>query len=304
MRSLLTLIVILISFVISSAGEIKINRQPVSPNDIVYGRSGTVTYPDAHCHIYVPDDFVFLNKSQTRHLLVDCWGNADDSRYFGALVSSQYRTFGDIDCAYFVSYEPCGYIPKDTLRHFNYNALLAQDRASLARRQSGMPPDKRLLLAGWGWKPRFDGYIQYLPRKYRDADGEVFLNLDMLVVGRKGYVSAMAVAPYELSDSVRQHKLFVANSIHFTREYNHHNFNPYTDSVATWVQPGREIESPQPGVRTKRLQVNLWPVFLALIFKFVLPFLVLVVTLAIVFRKDLARSFSRQSRDEDSQSQL
>lgn len=301
MKLLLTLIVILISFGVSSAGEIKINRQSVSPNDIIYGASGTITYPDAHCHIYVPDGFVFLNKRQTRHLLVDCWGNDDAPQCFGALVSSQYRTFGDIDYAYFISYDPSGYVPIDTLRHFNYDALLAQDSVSLAQRQSEIAVDKRLLLEGWGWTPHFDGYTLYLPRKYRHADGEEFLNLDMQVFGRKGYVSALAVAPCALGDSMRQYHLFVASSIHFTKEYKHSNFNRYTDAVAPWVESLSE-EYAKPDIRTVRLQINLWAIWV-IFFKFFLPILVLVAALVFIFREDLARYFSRHSRDKDRQSE-
>ena len=80
--------------------------------DSIKGQTGAIQLPSAHCTLSVPDGFVFLDSQSTKHLLVDYWDNPQEKLdgVLGAMVKADAGIFYNVETAYVVSYDNCGYV--------------------------------------------------------------------------------------------------------------------------------------------------------------------------------------------------
>ena len=80
--------------------------------DSIYGQTGSISLSSAHCTLNVPEGFVFLNPTQSEHLLVDYWDNPQErvDGILGTLVKEDAGIYDNVETAYVVYYENAGYV--------------------------------------------------------------------------------------------------------------------------------------------------------------------------------------------------
>ena len=79
-----------------------------------------------HFMVRVPEGYVFLDASQTRHLLEDVWGNLPDEDVLGAVVPDSSRLFVQLDVAFLLYYDDCGYVKDEDAEEIDYDDLLKE----------------------------------------------------------------------------------------------------------------------------------------------------------------------------------
>lgn len=211
-------------------------------SDSIYGQTGVVPLPTAHCSLNVPEGFIFMDSYCTKHLLVDCWGNPDErlNGVLGTMVKSDAGIFYNIETAYVVSYDNCGYVSDEDASSIDYDDLLKEMQEGLKEENKANPAGQKWELIGWGWQPTYDNQKKVLAwsKHYKiEGEGEV-LNYDVRVLGKAGFVVITAVASPEAKAQLMADNNAIINSVNYDSGYRYSDFNPETDHVAEWTIGG------------------------------------------------------------------
>lgn len=210
--------------------------------DSISGRTGAVQLSSAHCTLNVPDGFVFLDPQESKHLLVDYWDNPEDrlEEVLGTMVKADAGIYGNVETAYVVSYDNCGYVSDEDAASIDYSDLLKEIQEGLEEENKSNPNGEKWELVGWGWQPTYDNQKKVLAwsKHYRiDGEREV-INYDVRVLGKAGFVVITAVASPEDKDQLIADNGAIINSVKYDQGYMYSDFNPDTDHVAEWTIGG------------------------------------------------------------------
>lgn len=210
--------------------------------DSISGQTGVVRLPFAHCALNVPDGFVFLDSQSTKHLLVDYWDNPQErlDGVLGTMVKADAGIFYNVETAYVVSYDNCGYVSDEDAASIDYNALLKEMQDGVKEENKNNPSGQKWELLGWGWQPTYDNQKKVLAwsKHYRiDGENDV-INYDVRVLGKAGFVVITAVASPEAKGQLMADNAAIINSIMYDSGYKYSDFNPDTDHVAEWTIGG------------------------------------------------------------------
>lgn len=210
--------------------------------DSIKGQTGAVKLESAHCTINVPDGFIFLDESSARHLLVDYWDNPEERTYgvSGALVRADAGIFYNVENAYVVSYDNCGYVSDKDASEIDFNELLEQMQEQTKEENKANPNGPQWTLLGWGWQPSYDNVRKVLSwSKHLKIDGDhEVINYDARVLGKDGFVIITAVGSPEAKDALMADSGEIVNSISYDKGYRYADFNEKTDHVAEWTIGG------------------------------------------------------------------
>ena len=101
--------------------------------DSISGRTGAVQLSSAHCTLNVPDGFVFLDPQESKHLLVDYWDNPEErlEGVLGTMVKADAGIYVNVETAYIVSYDNCGYVSDEDAASIDYSDLLKEIQEGL-----------------------------------------------------------------------------------------------------------------------------------------------------------------------------
>lgn len=210
--------------------------------DSIKGQTGAIQLPSAHCTLNVPEGFVFLGPYDSKHLLVDYWGNPEDrlNGVLGTMVKGDADIFYNVETAYVVSYDNCGYVSDKDAIGIDYDALLKDMQEGVEEENKNNPTGQRWELLGWGWHPTYDNQKKVLAwsKHYRiDGEQEV-LNYDVRVLGKTGFVVITAVASPEAKGQLMADNAAIINSVNYNDGFRYSDFNPETDHVAEWTIGG------------------------------------------------------------------
>lgn len=210
--------------------------------DSVYGQTGAIPLPSAHCTLNVPDGFIFLDPDGTKHLLVDYWGNPEDRAegVLGSMVKSDVGIFDNVETAYIVSYDECGYVSDEDASDIDYSDLLEDMQKGLKEEYEANPDGQKWELLGWGWQPSYDNQKKVLAwsKHYRVDDDYEVINYDVRVLGKAGYVIITAVASPDAKSGLIADNAAIINSVGYDAGYRYADFDPDTDHVAEWTIGG------------------------------------------------------------------
>lgn len=208
-------------------------------SDSITGRTGTVQLSSAHCTLNVPDGFVFLDPQCSRHLLVDYWDNPEDrlEGVLGTMIKADAGIYDNVETAYIVSYDNCGYVSDEDAAGIDYNALLKDIQDGLEEENKSNPTGEKWELIGWGWQPAYDNQKKVLAwsRHYIIDDEREIINYDVRVLGKAGFVVITAVASPDAKDQLIADNEAIVNSVKYDKGYMYSDFNPKTDHVAEWT---------------------------------------------------------------------
>ncbi len=253
-------------------------------SDSITGRTGTVQLSSAHCTLNVPDGFVFLDPQGSRHLLVDYWDNPEDrlDGVLGTMVKADAGIYDNVETAYVVSYDNCGYVSDDDAASIDYNALLKDIQEGLEEENKNNPTGEKWELVGWGWQPAYDNQKKVLAwsKHYIIDDEREIINYDVRVLGKAGFVVITAVASPDAKDQLIADNEAIVNSVKYDKGYMYSDFNSETDHVAEWT-----IGSLIAGKVLAK--AGIW----AILAKFSKLIVIAVIAFVVAIRKKIARWF-------------
>lgn len=206
--------------------------------DSIKGETGVITLLNAHCKINVPEEFVYLNPEQSRHLLVDYWDNPEErvKGVLGTLVSEYAGVFYDVTTAYVIEYENEGYVSDKDADSIDYDELLKEIQESVEEDNKSEKSTKKWELVGWAWEPTYDKVKKVLAwAKHYRVDGRDVINYDVRVLGKDGFVVITAVAGPEDKDEILDANSDIVNCVKYDVGYTYADFNPAIDHVAEWT---------------------------------------------------------------------
>lgn len=213
-------------------------------SDTISGQKGRITIEGgSNAYIDVNDGYVFLAPQEAKHLLVDYWGNEDDPEVLGVLTSDTARIYYNVETAFVIKYDDCGYIKDNDAENINYDDVLSsmkddcEEYNKIAEKRGTSKCD----IVGWAANPRYDNenktlyWAKHMKFIRPDKSENDILNYDMRVLGRKGFISLMAVAEIDKLQSIEEMKSKILSNVHFNEGYTYNDFNPAKDKIAEWT---------------------------------------------------------------------
>lgn len=209
--------------------------------DLIDGHTGCIALPACHAQIEVPEGFLFLDEPQARKLLVDYWDNPESkiSDLLGVLVPCDNECFYQINVAFVITYDNCGYIKDSDANSVDYDELLGNMQESYKERNKSLPEEYRSTIKGWTVPPHYDQLNHALiwARTLEFMSG-MTVNYDMRILGKDGLVSINAVVSPENVNEVVSLESTMVQSIRFDKGYAYFDFNPNRDRVSDWTIGG------------------------------------------------------------------
>jgi len=216
--------------------------QEIVRTDTLYGITGNVSFNECHATLTVPNGFMFLDKESTQRLFVDYWGNLDEDNEseLGCLVPDNAQFFYQVEVAYLISYNNCGYIKDEDANSVDYDELLETMQESEKERNSKLPEENRLYTKYWEFAPKYlaDSHVLVWAKRIADTEGYESVNYDMRVLGKDGLVSLMAVLSPDDSQEVKAKEMDIINSLKFDKGYAYSDFDASRDRVSDWTIGG------------------------------------------------------------------
>jgi uncharacterized membrane-anchored protein len=162
--------------------------------------TGRVQLPDAEAFLTVPQGYGFLDKAQSKTMLVDIWGNPPDSAegVLGIIVKLNTEALGDPWGAV-ITYDNSGYVTDTDAADIKPEKLLADEQAleADANAERAKAGYDAIHLAGWAEPPFYDSLgkrIYWAKRLQIVGEEGEGLNYNIRVLGRKGYLALNFVA--------------------------------------------------------------------------------------------------------------
>lgn len=216
-------------------------------NDTISAKTGTYHFLECHASITVPEGFVFLDRDEAKRLMTVYWDNPEEraSDLLGALVPSYAKAYYQIDVAYFISFDNCGYIKDDDANSIDYDEMMKNIQEGEKEENEQIPEEYRLTTLRWEFAPKYlaGSHVLVWAKRLASSSGSEVVNYDMRLLSKDGLVSIMAVVdPYD-SEEVKQREQSVINCLSFDEGYAYADFDPSRDRVSEWTLGGLVIGS-------------------------------------------------------------
>lgn len=209
--------------------------------DVILGKTGIINLSECYAQLNVPDGFVFLDKEQSKRLLVEYWNNPSDrtTDLLGTLVPSENSCYYQIAVAYVISYNNCGYIKDDDANSIDYDELLKQLKDGEKEENEKLPIEQQMWLKGWAVQPKYRSPTHTLIWAKRfSANGDDVINYDMRILGKAGLVSVNAVIGQDDLSEVQSQEAKMINSVQFRDGYRYSDFDSSRDKISDWTIGG------------------------------------------------------------------
>lgn len=209
--------------------------------DVILGETGIIDLSECNALLNVPDGFVFLDREQSKRLLVDYWNNPSDrvTDLLGTLVPCENSCFYQITVAYVISYSNCGYIKDDDANSIDYDELLKQLKDGEKEENEKLPIEQQMWLKGWAVQPKYlSSNHTLIWAKRFSANGDDVINYDMRILGKSGLVSVNAVVGQDDLSEVQTQESKMINSVQFREGYRYSDFDSSRDKISDWTIGG------------------------------------------------------------------
>ena len=202
-------------------------------------RDGLVTLPQAQASLTLNDEFRFLGHEDARAVLEDYWGNPEDTSVMGLLVPKADPLGTEHSWVVVLSYSDEGYVSDEDAAEIDYDELLADmQEETLAANDElsdmGYPTSQ---LIGWAKPPLYDAVnkrLHWAQHIQFEGNDNGTLNYDIRVLGRKGYLSMMAVSDISDLSRVDAGMTDVLQMAKFDPGLAYADFNETTDRTAAY----------------------------------------------------------------------
>lgn len=211
-------------------------------SDSLVGYTGEVHFDECHATVKVPEGFIFLDKEDTRRLLIDYWDNAESAMDYtlGSLVPSTAELFYQIEIAYIIRYDNCGYVKDDDANSVDYDKMMKDIHEEEKEENPKLPEESRLYTKGWEFTPKYlsGSHALVWAKRLTKENGFEWVNYDMRILCKDGLVSLMAVLDTEDSQEVKVKEMDIINSLSFDEGYAYADFDASRDRVSEWTIGG------------------------------------------------------------------
>ncbi len=211
--------------------------------DSVHGTKGNVYLPECNATIHVPQGYMYLDKKQTQHLMSDIWDNLPDDDILGSLAIDTANIFIEIQTAFIIYFDNCGYVKDDDANSIDYDDML-EDMKKSAKEDSKTRIENGLdgyELVGWAERPYYDKDLKVLhwakQLKFNNDSSDV-LNYDIRVLGKNGYMILQAISDMEELPNIKAISNQLVSSVEFDNGYTYNDFDPTKDKIAEWTIGG------------------------------------------------------------------
>ncbi|KYP16534.1 DUF2167 domain-containing protein [Flavihumibacter sp. CACIAM 22H1] len=211
-------------------------------NSLAY-KTGTIELESGNAQLKVPAGFRFLDRTESRYVLEDLWGNPEDTSVLGMLVPENAGVVGKGSWAFTISFDPMGYVKDSDAGDINYDDLLKeqQEEARAVNEQRVSAGYEPVELIGWAAHPYYDKAKKTLHwAKELEFGGDSIhtLNYNLRILGRKGIFLINAVAGMEELPRVQASIDEVLASVDFKEGHRYADFDSNADEVAAWTVGG------------------------------------------------------------------
>lgn len=209
--------------------------------DSVTGQTGNVNLPECHSSIEVPEDFIFIDKSQTRKLLVQYWGNEENAldHVLGAMIPATVECFYQTPVAFVISFDNSGYVKDDDASSIDYDELLKGMQEAAKEKSKSLPEENRFMVKGWAVPPSYNKKANVLLwARTLSFNGHETVNYDMRILGKEGFVSINGVLDPEDVPEAERYGNAMIGSLHYDKGYAYSDFDPKKDRVSEWTIGG------------------------------------------------------------------
>lgn len=205
---------------------------------------GRVELQNGVATLNIPPGFKFLDRDQSRTVVVDIWGNPSAESVLGIILPENDGVLTEDSYAFVVQYDEIGYVKDDDADDIDYDDLLKELREgeteeNAQRVEAGYDP---VYLLGWAEKPYYDKQHKVLhwakELKFGDSTDVNTLNYNIRVLGRKGVLILNAVAGMPQLPLVKEHLKDVTDIVAFNDGYRYDQFDSKVDDVAAWTIGG------------------------------------------------------------------
>lgn len=209
-------------------------------------RQGQVDIKDI-VTLNVPPGYKFIPEAQAKTIVTDFWQNPADNTIVGMLVPDRFKLADMNGWAFVVSYDEVGYVKDEDAKDIDYDEMLKAIQAdektvNQERVAQGYPA---IHVLDWATKPYYDNErkILHWAKKIQFGDdtaaaGDLTLNYDVRVLGRKGVLSMNAVGTMGQLPEINGHIGDVLAVATFKSGYAYKDFNPGADKVAAYTVGG------------------------------------------------------------------
>lgn len=202
-------------------------------------RTGEIEISTAGATLNVPEEFYYLDASDSEKVLVEVWGNPPGQTTLGMLFPADMTPFDQGSWAVTIEYEEDGYVSDDDAFEIDYAEMLAQMKkdtiaASEHRQSQGY---EAIELVGWAADPYYDSSANKLhwAKEIKFGDQPInTLNYNIRVLGRKGVLVLNFIAGIDQKALVESNLNSVLAMANFNKGSQYSDFNPDIDKVAAY----------------------------------------------------------------------
>lgn len=209
-------------------------------------REGKVPIKD-FLTLNIPQGYRFIPEKEAKTIIKDFWQNPEDNTILGMIVPKTFKLTNWESWAFIVSYDEVGYIKDEDAADIDYKEMLkdiqsSEQEVNRERTEQGYP---NMYLLDWAAQPYYDQEKKILhwakKLKFGDeavSEGELTLNYEVRVLGRKGMLSMNAVGTMAQLSEINQHIPDVLGVASFNDGFAYSDFNPSVDKVAAYTVGG------------------------------------------------------------------
>jgi uncharacterized membrane-anchored protein len=240
-------------------------------------QQGQVKLLEEIVSIHVPAHFHFLDSKQTKDLLTNYWGEAEENaNHLGLISSRNLSIFAPEAVVFTIDYVKAGHIlenqeevftDEDFLSHFKQSI----DSNNTKRKEAGLEP---VNLNGWALKPKFDTQshaLYWIEDIALGQNSESRLSANLCILGRSGYIRFSSVCVKEVLEKLKNDLIILASSLRFEPEHQYGAFKPAHEKASPLSLEALILGYNYPNSSWSNLLSKYWKLasFLILIFGFI-----------------------------------
>jgi uncharacterized membrane-anchored protein len=204
-------------------------------------KTGVVNLQNGVAKLTVPDNFYYLNPTDSEKILVTVWGNPPGAGLgtLGMLFPIETTPFDEGSWGVTIEYEEDGYVSDDDADEIDYADLLSQMKQETAEssKQRVQQGYESIELIGWASKPYYDkaSHKLYWAKEIKFGTQDInTLNYNIRVLGRRGVLVLNFIAGMDQKELIDSQLSNVLAMAEFQQGSRYEEFDPSIDKVAAY----------------------------------------------------------------------
>lgn len=204
-------------------------------------QTGEISLLDGVSTLKVPDNFYYLNPTDSEKVLVDIWGNPPGASQglLGMLFPADSKPYESDTWGVTIEYKEDGYVSDEDADEIDYDELL-----SIMKEETAQSNEQRISqgyepveLVGWASAPFYDKttHKMHWAKEIKFGDATVnTLNYNIRVLGRKGVLVLNFIADIDQKQLIDSQLNNVLAMAEFKQGSRYDEFDPDIDQVAAY----------------------------------------------------------------------